>query len=184
MTDINSEDSIFNLLAASSNNTSPDEVIDKPNSSNKKPLASKDLQSFTNLILQNNDITSDNDDAEELQKPTSHVPVDWGLKTKLRILSTVNIPGSRLKSNEEASGITGFVRCIDLKSSESGLDISPASRFHQSTMYWQHPNLPWLTLFPRMSKANIGFTLGEAEQTALARDWVDSFRALFQVSSD
>lgn len=75
-----------------------------------------------------------------------------------------------------------FVRCADLKSSgTSGLDISPAAQFHQSTMYWQHPHLPWLTLFPRMSKANIGCQVGEAERTALARDWSDSFRALFQV---
>lgn len=76
-----------------------------------------------------------------------------------------------------------FVRCADLKSSETtGLDISPAARFHQSTMYWQHPHLPWLTLFPRMSKANIGSTIiGDAERKALAHDWADSFRALFQV---
>lgn len=74
------------------------------------------------------------------------------------------------------------MRCADLKSSETtGLDISPAARFHQSTMYWQHPHLPWLTLFPRMSKANIGCTIGEAERKALAQDWGDSFRALFQV---
>lgn len=75
------------------------------------------------------------------------------------------------------------MRCADLQSSETtGLDISPAARFHQSTMYWQHPHLPWLTLFPRTSKANIGCTIGEAERTALARDWSDSFRALFQVT--
>lgn len=76
-----------------------------------------------------------------------------------------------------------FVRCADLKSSETGLDISPAARFHQSTMYWQHPHVPWLTMFPRMSKANIGCSIGEAERTALARDWSDSFRSLFQVKT-
>lgn len=76
-----------------------------------------------------------------------------------------------------------FVRCADLKSSETGLDISPAARFHQSTMYWQHPHIPWLTMFPRMSKANIGRSIGEAERTALERDWSDSFKALFQVET-
>lgn len=79
--------------------------------------------------------------------------------------------------------IDRFVRCADLKSSQTGLDISPAARFHQSTMYWQHPHLPWLTLFPRMSKSNNGHIIGEAERVALARDWTESFRALFQVSS-
>lgn len=38
-------------------------------------------------------------------------------------------------------------------------------------------------MFPRMSKANIGCSIGEAERTALARDWSDSFRALFQVET-
>lgn len=68
------------------------------------------------------------------------------------------------------------MRCTDLKSSE-------AARFHQSTMYWQHPHLPWLTLFPRMSKLNIKFNkIGDAEREALALEWKDSFRALFQVN--
>lgn len=50
-------------------------------------------------------------------------------------------------------------------------------------MYWQHPHLPWLTLFPRMSKSNIKFTnIGDAEREALALEWSDSFRALFQVN--
>lgn len=64
----------------------------------------------------------------------------------------------------------------------TGLDISPATLFHQSTMYWQHPHIPWLTLFPRMAKANnTGLTIGEAESAALESDWTDSFRALFQL---
>lgn len=75
-----------------------------------------------------------------------------------------------------------FVRCADLESSETGLDISLGARFHQSIMYWQHPHLPWLTLFPRMSKANIGVNMGDEERKALSQDWSDSFRALFQVS--
>lgn len=56
---------------------------------------------------QHDDIESDIE--EELQKPTSHVPVDWSLKLKLRILSNIPILSSRLKSSEEASGITGLV---------------------------------------------------------------------------
>lgn len=71
---------------------------------------------------------------------------------------------------------------MDLKSSTTSVDMSPAARFSQSTMYWQHPHLPWLTLFPRMSKANNGHTIGEAESAALANDWKGSFRALYFVS--
>ncbi|XP_031620143.1 protein downstream neighbor of son homolog [Contarinia nasturtii] len=169
-----SEDSVFNLLA----NVSENEIA----ASHSKPsLNHKEPNSFINLLNQTEEADTElvETDAE---KPTSHVPIDWSLKTKLRLLTKKPVPGDRLKCNEEASGITNFVRCADIKSSEtSGLDISPAARFHQSTMYWQHPHLPWLTLFPRMSKANIGTTIGEAERSALARDWGDSFRALFQL---
>lgn len=93
--DFASEDSVFNLLANGNQCTN-----------SKKPLNAKDLQSFANLIAQQDDIDSDIDETE-IQKPTNHVPIDWSLKTKLRILSNVPIPGSRLKSSEEASGITG-----------------------------------------------------------------------------
>lgn len=49
-------------------------------------------------------------------------------------------------------------------------------------MYWQHPHLPWLTLFPRTTKTNNKFNMDEIERDALAREWKDSFRALFQVN--
>lgn len=62
------------------------------------------------MINQTNDPIADDYEPEESEegKPTSHVPIDWSLKTKIRLLSTKPIPGSRLKSNEEASGITGY----------------------------------------------------------------------------
>lgn len=59
---------------------------------------------------------------------------------------------------------------------------SDSAQFHQSTMYWQHPHLPWLTLFPRSAKNDSKFSLGDTERDALAREWSDSFRALFQVN--
>lgn len=100
--DYASEDSVFSLLAANSN---PSMSM----GASKRPMNAKEMHSFANLIdqQQHDDIESDID--EEVQKPTNHVPVDWSLKLKLRILSNIPIPGGRLKSNEEASGITGFV---------------------------------------------------------------------------
>lgn len=78
--------------------------------------------------------------------------------------------------------LLSFVRCLNDETASTGLDISPGARFHQATMYWQHPHLPWLTLFPRNSKSNSGINLGEHERAALASDWTNSFRALFQVN--
>lgn len=101
------EDSVFNLLAANSNQSSK---VDGP----KRPLNAKEMHSFANFIAQQHD-DIEPDIEEEMQKPTNHVPIDWSLKLKLRILSKVPIPGGRLKSNEEASGITGFVFNVDVR---------------------------------------------------------------------
>ena len=79
--------------------------------------------------------------------------------------------------------MVSFVRCLNLESASTSMDISPGARFHQATLYWQHPSLPWLTLFPRNSKANNGFHLADPERIALTKDWAASFRALFQVST-
>lgn len=116
------------------------------------------------------------------QKPMVYVPLDWSLNTRIRILSNSPILlGNCLKTNQEASGITSFVRCLDSKTSSTGLDISLGAQFHQSTLYWQHPNLPWLTMFPRNSRLNNGYSIGDNERKALASDWCDSFRSLFQL---
>lgn len=79
-------------------------------------LSAKESNSFTNLLNQSDaaddanvgdGLTDANDDNEQEERPTKHVPIDWSLKTKLRLLSKNPIPGARLKCNEEASGITG-----------------------------------------------------------------------------
>lgn len=93
-----SEDSVFNLLANAN---------DSDITNTKKPLNTKELGSFSNLINQNDEAEEDADDENKEERPTKHVPVDWCLKTKLRLLSKHPIPGSRLTSIEEASGITG-----------------------------------------------------------------------------
>lgn len=87
-----SEDSVFNLL------TTDPTIL-------KKTSSTKELQSFSNLINQKEDVEIELDENKE-EKPTSHVPVDWSLKTKLRLLSKHPISGGRLTSIEEASGIT------------------------------------------------------------------------------
>uniref|UniRef100_A0A1B0FEI6 Uncharacterized protein n=1 Tax=Glossina morsitans morsitans TaxID=37546 RepID=A0A1B0FEI6_GLOMM len=46
---------------------------------------------------------------------------------------------------------------------------------------WQHPHIPWMTLFPRNSRDNTRITLGEKERSALSEDWNYSFKGLFQL---
>uniref|UniRef100_A0A8D8B4X2 Protein downstream neighbor of son homolog n=1 Tax=Culex pipiens TaxID=7175 RepID=A0A8D8B4X2_CULPI len=119
---------------------------------------------------------------EPVQIPCKHLPIHWSIKSRLRLVCKTAIPGNNLRTNQEASGLTSFVRCINLKDSSAGLDISPGARFYQSTLYWQHPHLPWLTLFPRNSKNNhAAVVLGEPERAVLAKEWAVSFRNLFQL---
>ncbi|BFF90090.1 protein downstream neighbor of son homolog [Drosophila madeirensis] len=147
----------------------------------KLVLQKFDAQAFAKLLQQ--PYAEEEDDAAlaAQQKHTAHLPVDWCLKTRARFFCPTELPAVQLKTSQLASGLTSFVRCIDTQQSESTLDISDATRLNQCTYYWQHPHLPWLTLFPRNSKENIGVTVGERERKALAEEWDYSFRGLFQL---
>ena len=56
--------------------------------------------------------------------------MDWTLKTKMRFMSPKPFPWNcKLKTSEEASGTTGFVRCLDISEQDSTLDTSPNARY-------------------------------------------------------
>ncbi|XP_065075303.1 protein downstream neighbor of son homolog [Ochlerotatus camptorhynchus] len=171
--DLNNDESILELL----HKTTPRDVllIDTPVI---KPLEPRFLVDPQHQLV----ISTDQQKAPEIQqKPSKHLPIHWGIKSRLRIVCKSSLPGNNLRTNQEASGLTSFVRCIGIKDSSVGLDISPGARFYQSTLYWQHPHLPWLTLFPRNSKSNHGIVLGEVERVALGKEWAVSFQNLFQL---
>lgn len=140
-----------------------------------------DAKAFSKLMQQAPEVAED-EDAVEQQNITKHLPMDWSIKTRVRFFCCSELPATQLKTSQLASGLTSFVRCIDTQTEEgNGLDISPATRFNQATYYWQHPHIPWMTLFPRNSRENTGITVGERERKALAEDWDYSFRGLFQL---
>ncbi|XP_032579329.1 protein downstream neighbor of son homolog [Drosophila sechellia] len=146
-------------------------------------LQKYDPQAFAKLFQQPQINAEDEDDAElaARQKHTAHLPVDWSLKTRARFFCPTELPAIQLKTSQLASGLTSFVRCMDPQRTESTLDISDATRFNQCNYYWQHPHLPWLTLYPRTAKENVGVVVGERERKALAEEWDFSFRGLFQL---
>lgn len=131
------------------------------------------------------DPTIDDDDDtssdSELPKPMEKLPIDWSIKSRVRILSKSLVVSNNLKSNEEASGLTGFVRCLDTNSTSSPLDISNGARFHQNLMYWQYPHLPWLNLIQRNSSSNNQFKINTTESESLLKDWMECFRNVFQL---
>nr|CAG4649496.1 EOG090X09DI [Scapholeberis mucronata]SVE93736.1 EOG090X09DI [Scapholeberis mucronata] len=115
--------------------------------------------------------------------------VDWSLKTKVRFTSKSPFAfSSTLRTSEEASGITGFVRCVSSLNAEewSSLDTSTNAQFHQCCLLWQYPWLPWLSLFPRDTRSPIvstttGVQIGmdPSISNCIVNDWCESFRSLF-----
>ncbi|OXU28936.1 hypothetical protein TSAR_009794 [Trichomalopsis sarcophagae] len=122
----------------------------------------------------------------EEPKGNKYIPINWTLKTKLRLMSPKPFAWKgKPKASEEASGTTGFVRCLDIGEQETTLDTSPNARFHQCCLVWQHPSIPWMELFPRsQSKLNVAndfVAMNQAMKDALYKDWCSSFRSLFHL---
>lgn len=114
------------------------------------------------------------------------IPIDWALKTKIRFLSSKPFQwNQKLKISEEASGVTGFARCLDINNSGTSLDASPKAKFHQCCLYWQQPSLPWLNLYPRRTGKSTTMGAGVASITGIKESlhnaWTDSLRSLFQL---
>lgn len=66
---------------------------------------------------------------QEVQKGEKYVPIDWTLKTKMRFMSPKPFTWNcKLKTSEEASGTTAFVRCINISEQDTTLDTSPNAR--------------------------------------------------------
>ncbi|OQR78335.1 protein downstream neighbor of son-like [Tropilaelaps mercedesae] len=113
-------------------------------------------------------------------KPLRHIPIDWCLKTKIRFSSPKQLPWSGiLKTTEEASGTTNCVRALV----DQQNDTSAQARFHQSCLYWQHPSLPWVPLFPRQGQKRFeGAQLVDVRfHDALQLDFRHSFKSLYQL---
>ncbi|XP_068155749.1 protein downstream neighbor of son homolog isoform X2 [Drosophila tropicalis] len=150
----------------------------------KLALQKFDPIAFAKLLKQSNALAEEEDDMAlaAQQKHTKHLPMDWCLKTRVRFFCPTELPSIQLKTSQMASGLTSFVRCIDTQQTEeTTLDISDATRFNQCTYYWQHPHMPWVTLYPRNAKENVTQKLGERERKALSEEWNFSFRGLFQL---
>lgn len=137
--------------------------------------------SFDNILNRINSIETISEDVAIVKKSGEKwFPIDWSLKSKFRLLSTVPFPyTTKLKLSYEASGITGFSRCTDI---ESNPCIN--AKFNQCCLYWQHPSLPWLKLFPRnIHKVSDITSIGVHQEIrdSLQNAWFDSFRSVYQL---
>ncbi|XP_017876475.1 protein downstream neighbor of son homolog isoform X2 [Ceratina calcarata] len=174
--EVSNDSTLFELLKID-----PPKVAEAETSFENCPLT------FSNAFLRPDKIK----DMVELEtvKGEKYIPIDWTLKSKMRFMSPKPFPWNcKLRTSEEASGTTGFVRCLNISEQDSTLDTSPNARLHRCCLIWQHPSIPWLDLFPR-SAGKVSATLvnnsiitnNTAIKEALYKEWCESFRSLFNL---
>merc|ERR1719154_674475 len=125
--------------------------------------------------------------AETLPCSSSPIPpLDWTLKSRARFTSPSSLGWTQhLSTVEEASGVTGGVRCLSLASGDHCLDTSSNAQFHSLCLYWQHPALP-TNLFPRFTQSSCSspasaLTLSLDMIRALHNDWMISLQSVYQL---
>lgn len=117
-------------------------------------------------------------------------PLDWSLKSRARLSSPSTFGWTQhLSTVEEASAITGGVRCLSLSRGRHCLNTSLRAQFHAAGLYWQHPSLP-VPLFPRYSHSSMrsspssvgpSLSLSPDMQRALHSDWMSSLQSVYQL---
>ncbi|XP_063812560.1 protein downstream neighbor of Son isoform X2 [Pseudophryne corroboree] len=128
----------------------------------------------------------------EQPKGSLTYPADWSLKT--RLLFTSSQPFSwtdHLKAQEEAQGLVLHCRAAPVSLPHSipepkqSTDLRCA--FQQALVYWLHPSLPWLQLFPRigadrkLTGKNNPWSQDESLQQVLMSEWALGFTSLYNL---
>ncbi|KAM4538271.1 protein downstream neighbor of son homolog [Fundulus diaphanus] len=119
-------------------------------------------------------------------------PADWSLKTRVLFTSPASLSWTEQpKAQEEALGLSNSCRAQfgalphDLQEPRSWSELRSA--FQQCLVYWQHPSLPWLSLFPRInaeksfSGKNTPWTQDGAVQESLMKEWSVSLSSLYSL---
>ncbi|XP_072275825.1 protein downstream neighbor of Son [Pyxicephalus adspersus] len=119
-------------------------------------------------------------------------PADWSLKT--RLLFTSSHPFSwtdHLKAQEESQGLVLHCRATPVSLPQIITEPKQCTElrcaFQQALVYWLHPSLPWLPLFPRigadrkMTGKNSPWSQDESLQQVLMSEWSLSFTSLYNL---
>lgn len=111
------------------------------------------------------------------------LPFDWSLMTRVRFISPQPFTWcAKVLGKQESKGLCNFV-----KSYNPDIDDDSTVCFRRNSMYWIHPNLPWVSLFPRLA-SEIKLTskipnVAENEdiRDVLHQSWCKSFHSLFNL---
>ncbi|XP_063249366.1 protein downstream neighbor of Son isoform X2 [Prinia subflava] len=124
--------------------------------------------------------------------PRPEFPADWSIKTRVLFVSSQPFTwAEHLKAQEEAQGLAQHCRATETPLPRSVQEPRLCSElrcaFQQSLVYWLHPSLPWLPLFPRlgadrrMAGKACPWAQDEALQQVLMSDWSVSFTSLYNL---
>nr|XP_023958510.2 LOW QUALITY PROTEIN: protein downstream neighbor of Son [Chrysemys picta bellii] len=124
--------------------------------------------------------------------PSTEFPADWSIKTRLLFTSSQPFTwAEHLKAQEEAQGFAQHCRATSINFPQSiqepKLSTELRCAFQQSLIYWLHPSLPWLQLFPRIGadrkiagKTSL-WSHDETLQQVLMSEWSVSFTSLYNL---
>ncbi|KAF1423865.1 Protein downstream neighbor of Son, partial [Spheniscus magellanicus] len=124
--------------------------------------------------------------------PRREFPADWSIKTRLLFMSSQPFTwAEHLKAQEEAQGFAQHCRATETNLPQSiqepKLSTELRCAFQQNLVYWLHPSLPWLQLFPRIGADRkiagkaCPWSQDEALQQVLMSDWSVSFTSLYNL---
>ncbi|NXP27037.1 DONS protein, partial [Scytalopus superciliaris] len=124
--------------------------------------------------------------------PREEFPADWSIKTRILFMSSQPFTWTEhLKAQEEAQGFAQHCRATETalppSVEEPRLSRELRCAFQQSLVYWLHPSLPWLPLFPRIGADRkiagkaCPWAQDEALQQVLKSEWSVSFTSLYNL---
>ncbi|XP_075996697.1 protein downstream neighbor of son homolog isoform X2 [Genypterus blacodes] len=122
----------------------------------------------------------------------SEYPADWSLKTRLLFTSPLSLLwAEHPRAQEEALGLSQHCRAqhaslpLSIQDPRSSSELRSA--FQQSLVYWQHPSVAWIPLFPRINaeRSFTGRSAPWAQDTALQLslmgEWSISLSSLYSL---
>ncbi|KAM7127341.1 quinone oxidoreductase-like protein 1 isoform 1-T1 [Ciconia maguari] len=157
-----------------------------------KPSRRAEPSERTDILALTNDLNLPVAAPEVPSSPRHEFPADWSIKTRLLFMSSQPFTwAEHLKAQEEAQGFAQHCRATETNLPQSiqepKLSTELRCAFQQSLVYWLHPSLPWLQLFPRIGadrkiagKAS-PWSQDEALQQVLMSDWSVSFTSLYNL---
>ncbi|NXT01603.1 DONS protein, partial [Jacana jacana] len=158
----------------------------------EKPTRRAEPSERTSILALTDDLHLPVAVPEVPSSPRHEFPADWSLKTRLLFMSSQPFTwAEHLKAQEEAQGFAQHCRATETNLPQSiqepKLSTELRCAFQQSLVYWLHPSLPWLQLFPRIGadRKILGkatpWSQDEALQQVLMSDWSVSFTSLYNL---